>query len=92
MSEQNHTTIRVSLLPRSSRNEIVGKEGDHYRIKVTAPPVEGSANAALVALMAKRLGIPKKDIEIVSGRKSRLKMVRVSGLSEAQVTSILGHG
>jgi uncharacterized protein len=85
-----HTDIRVKLIPRSARNHILGREGDHYRVKVTAPPVEGLANKALVALLSDRLGVPKRDIEITSGRSARLKTVRVHGLAEAEIAQALG--
>lgn len=84
-----HTDIRVKLIPRSARNHILGQEGDHYRVKVTAPPVEGLANKALVALLSERLGVPKRDIEITLGRSARLKTVRIRGLTEADVARLL---
>jgi uncharacterized protein (TIGR00251 family) len=58
-------------------------------VKVTAPPVEGLANKALVALLSEKLGIAKKDIEITSGKSSRLKSLRIHGLTEADVARLL---
>jgi uncharacterized protein len=49
------------------------------RVKLTAPPVEGKANKALVQLLAKTLGIPKRDVEIISGERSSEKILRISG-------------
>ena len=79
MSKKNMATegrvnsdIKVKLLPRSSMNRVLGREGDHFKVKVTAPPVEGKANAALVTLLSKKLGIPKGHIEIVSGKSARM--------------------
>jgi uncharacterized protein len=80
-----HTDIKIKLIPRSSRNEILGREGDGYRVKVTSPPVEGMANKALIALLAEKLGVPKRDIEITGGKTSRMKTVRLHGLSEADI-------
>lgn len=77
--------IKVKLAPKSSRNEVSGKIGDAYRIKVTAPPVDGKANEALVEFLAKRLGVAKGGVQIVSGLSSRLKRVRVTGLSSEEV-------
>ncbi len=79
------TVIKVKLIPRSSRNEIIGKENDVVKVKLTAPPVEGKANKALVQFLAKKLGKPKRDVEIVFGERSRLKSIRIHGLSIEEV-------
>jgi uncharacterized protein (TIGR00251 family) len=89
--------IQIQVLPRSSSNEILGKMDGCYKVRLTAPPVEGKANRALKDLIAKRLGIPKADVEIVSGKKSRLKSIRIHGLSEKEIEALLsafaeGHG
>jgi hypothetical protein len=83
------TAIKVKVLPRSSRTEIAGRENDLYRVKLTDPPVEGRANKALIALLAEKLGVPKRDIEIVSGKTGRVKTVRIRGMSEGAVTQAL---
>ncbi len=83
--ESIETIIKVKLTPRSSRNEIIGKTDDVVRVKLTAPPVEGKANKALVQFLAKKLGRPKRDVEIVSGERSRLKTIRVHGMSIEEV-------
>ena len=67
----------------------MGKEGGHLKIKVTPPPVEGKANRALIALLAKKLGRPKGDIEILSGKKGRTKAVRIHGLTRKEVSLLL---
>ena len=90
-SEFFETDIKIKLLPRSSRNQIIGKEGDLYKVKVTSPPLDGKANKALVQLLAKTLGISKGKIEIISGESSRLKTVRIHGLSEEVITLLLGR-
>ena len=79
------TIIRVRVLPRTSKNQIVGMDGGVFKVKLTAPPVEGKANKALVSFLAKKLGLPKRDIEIVSGEHSREKSIRVSGLPVEEV-------
>lgn len=83
------THIKVKVLPRSSTNQIIDNEGDLFKVKLTSPPVEGKANIALIELLAKRLGIAKKRIEITSGKSSGLKTIRISGLSLEDLTSIL---
>ena len=79
------TIIRVRVLPRTSKNQIVGMDGGVFKVKLTAPPVEGKANKALVQFLAKKLGLPKRDIEIVSGEHSREKSIRINGLSVEEV-------
>jgi uncharacterized protein (TIGR00251 family) len=73
-------TFAVRVVPRASRNEIVGVHGDALKVRLTAPPVEGRANEALVAFLAQRLGVRKSQVEIVAGATSRHKMIRVTGL------------
>jgi hypothetical protein len=89
--EGSKTNIRVKVLPRSSRNEIIGQENGTFKVKLTAPPVEGKANKALSDLIAKKLGLGKGDVEIVSGKRSRLKSVRIKGLSIEQVKDLLNR-
>jgi uncharacterized protein (TIGR00251 family) len=86
---QAEALIRVKVIPRSSKTEIAGMEKDIYRVKITDPPVEGKANKALIALLAEKLGIAKRDIEITAGKTSRMKTVRVQGMSEVAVTQAL---
>ena len=89
MVVEKGVVIKVKLLPRSSRNHIAGKEGNRYKIKVTAPPVDGKANEALIKLLAKNLGIPGRDIEILSGHTSRLKTIRIQDLSTGDISDRL---
>jgi uncharacterized protein (TIGR00251 family) len=81
--------IKVRVLPKSSRTEIIKIEDDTYKVKLTAPPVEGKANKALIELLARRLRIGKGRVEIVSGGRSRLKTVRIYGLSPEEVASFM---
>jgi hypothetical protein len=78
-------TFAVRVAPRSSRNQIVGVEGGTLKIKLTAPPVEGAANAALIEFIAQWLGVRRSAVSIVSGNKTRNKLVRVSGVTPEQV-------
>ncbi len=80
------TVLKVKLTPKSSRNQIVGKEGDTYRIKVTAPPVEGKANDALLDFISKKLRVGKGSIRFLSGTSSRMKRLLVTGLSQAEIS------
>jgi len=78
-------TFSVRVVPRSSRNQIVGVEGGALKIKLTAPPVEGAANSALIEFVAEWLGVRRSAVSIVSGDKARNKIVRVTGVTREQV-------
>lgn len=81
--------LRLHVTPRGSKNEIIGWRDDVLCVKITAPPVEGAANAAIVKFIADSLGVRKSQVELVSGEKSREKTVRISGLSDADVQTRL---
>ena len=83
-------TVRVQ--PRASRNEVIGFDTDGaLKVRVTAPPVDGEANRAVIELMAKTLGVAKSRVRIVRGESSRVKVIEVDGLDEAQVRSLPGR-
>lgn len=79
----------MHLTPRSAREEAGGLYQGALRVKVKAPPVDGKANLALLKLMAARLGVRRSDLEIVSGQTSRIKTLRVRGLTLAEVSDLL---
>ena len=81
--------IRVRLTPRSSRNEILGWSEGLLSVRVTAPPVDGKANAALERLIAKTLGVPKRDVSVVSGARGREKTVEIAGVTQDEVVRLL---
>jgi hypothetical protein len=80
----------VRLQPRASRDEVIGERAGSTVVRVTAPPVGGEANAALVRLIAKRAGVAKSRVSIVRGQRSRDKLVRVQGLDDAELRRALG--
>jgi len=77
--------LEIKVQPRSSRNQIVGEQNGALKIKLTAPPVDGEANAALIQFLAACLKVPRKDIILVKGDASRLKIVEIAGLSRSQL-------
>ena len=81
--------ISVRVTPRASRNEIAGSQEGVLRVRLCAPPVEGAANKALIALLAGVLRVPKRDIEIVGGHTSRQKVVHVEGISPQEASARL---
>jgi uncharacterized protein len=70
--------LRIRVQPRSSREAITGPEGDRLKVRLHAPPVEGEANAALIALIARSCGVPRTRVALVRGRRGRDKDLRVS--------------
>jgi uncharacterized protein (TIGR00251 family) len=82
--------FKIHLLPRASRDEICGLQGDAIKVKVTAPPIEGKANMALQRFIAKKLHLASSQVEIMAGKRSREKILKVSGISRAEVEKALG--
>lgn len=69
--------LSVYVQPRASRNQIAGIHGNALKIRLTAPPVDGEANKMCIQYLAKCLGLPKSEVEIVSGHTSRSKQVLI---------------
>lgn len=86
------TLFAVRVQPRARTTEIVGAYGDALKIRLQAPPVEGRANAALVAFLADRLGVSQGEITIVGGEHGRSKRIAVRGLAPGEVQRRLGAG
>ena len=82
-------SLAIKLQPRASANEIGEPLGDELRIKVTAPPVDAAANEALLRLLAKELNCPRGNVELLRGQASRHKIVKLHGVSAAQVLAKL---
>ncbi len=77
--------LKVYLQPKSSKNEVVGPYRDGIKIKVTAPPIEGKANEALIRFLAKEFGISSSCIEILNGHHSREKRLKILGLATQEL-------
>jgi uncharacterized protein len=82
-------TLQLRVQPRSSRNQIVGLQGDALKIKLTSPPVEGAANKACCAYLAKLFGIAKSSVDLIAGDKARRKRVLLHGLDLQTVSTVL---
>jgi uncharacterized protein (TIGR00251 family) len=78
-------TFSVKVHPRAKKNAITGEVGDALKLALTAPPVEGRANEACIEFLAKVLSVPRSSITIAAGESSRNKLIRVAGLSAAEV-------
>jgi uncharacterized protein len=83
--------ITVQVVPRGSKNSLAWEQGV-LKARLTAPPVDGAANEALVALLAERLGLPKRDIHIVHGAASRRKIVEIAGMTPETLEERMGGG
>jgi uncharacterized protein len=78
--DDSRLIVTVRVTPRARRNALT-LEGESLRAWLTAPPVDGAANAALVALLAERLGIPKRAVTLLRGETAREKVVAIAGVS-----------
>ncbi|MEE8466600.1 MAG: DUF167 domain-containing protein [Dehalococcoidia bacterium] len=77
--------LKVRVQPKASRNQVLGYDEGTLRLRVTAPPIDGKANAGVIALLAKTLGVSKSKLQIVQGQSSRNKAVSVETLTEQEV-------
>lgn len=82
--------LRVRLQPRSRRTEVVGERAGAVVIRVTAPPVDGKANAALCELVARAAGVAPSAVRVLRGAGARDKVLRVEGVAEADLRRALG--
>ena len=71
--------LDLHVQPGAKRTEAAGRHGDRVKIRLAAPPVDGAANDELVRFVAEAFGVPKRNIEILSGATSRQKRVRITG-------------
>lgn len=83
--------VDLVVQPRASRTRIVGEHGDRLKVQIAAPPVDGEANAALLAFLAGTFGIPKGGVVLISGETGRRKTVRIA-LSMAAARAVLFGG
>jgi len=82
--------INIHLQPRASKNEIAGIHGESIKLRLTSPPVDGAANSHVIEFLARKLGVQKSKITIVSGEKSRHKTLKVAGISLEEAVTALG--
>jgi len=82
--------LSIRVLPRSSRNELAGELDGALKVKLTAPPVEGAANKALIKFLASIFKVPKSNVEITSGESSKNKTVLLRGIKGADVRKAAG--
>lgn len=83
-------TLPIKAIPNAPRSAVVGWLGDALKVKVHAPPVEGRANEALCEFLADTLGLPRRAVTVLRGDTSRQKLVRIDGLTLAEVKARFG--
>lgn len=81
--------LTLHVQPGAKRTEIVGPHGDALKIRLAAPPVDGKANAALLAFLAEKVGAGGTALKLVSGQTSRTKRVRIDGYSTEELQVLL---
>jgi uncharacterized protein len=82
--------VDVLVQPRASRAAVGPAIGDRLRVSVTSPPVDGAANAAVLATLADAFGVSRRDVVIVRGVTGRRKTVRIAGVTRAALARLLG--
>lgn len=85
-------TFAIKVQPRAKKNALVGELGDTLKVALTSPPLEGKANQACIDFFAKLLKVPRSSVTIAAGQTSRRKVIRIVGLSAAEVEKRLNLG
>ncbi|MGD9901974.1 MAG: DUF167 domain-containing protein [Vicinamibacterales bacterium] len=83
------TLLDVRVVPRAPRSALDGVRDGALLVRLAAAPVDDDANDALVALLARILAVPRRDVSLVAGRRSRRKRLQIAGLAPADVTAKL---
>jgi len=86
---ENSLNIQVQIQPGSSKDQIIGLHNGRLKIKISAPPVDGKANQNLIEFISKALGVSKSKIEILKGRTSKLKTLKISGVDQKSFSLLL---
>ena len=87
--EGSKALLRLRIVPNARKSEVVGPYGEAIKIKIQAPALEGKANEAVRKFLAERLQVPPARVELVSGEKSRDKLVSIMGLSSDEARARL---
>ena len=86
------TRLRLRVSPGAGRTEIVGRQGEAWKIRVNAAPERGRANDAVLRLLADTLGLPRAELSLVAGHAGRDKIVELRGLDAEEAARRLGGG
>lgn len=85
----SHSTLKIKVVPNSSRDQIVGWLGDAVKVKLQAPPEDGKANKSLISLLANTLRISEKQITLEHGERSPEKLMRMENISQEDLKKAL---
>ena len=81
--------LTIKVMPRARVSAFAGVNNDQLRVRLKAPPVDGKANAELLVWLAAEMGVGKRAVELITGLASRVKRVRIRGVTAAQVKARL---
>lgn len=81
--------FEVHVVPRASRSAVVGEHDGCLKVTLDAPPVDGAANEALIRLVAKQLGVPRRAVTLVRGQTSRRKTLAVAGVRAREIEALI---
>jgi uncharacterized protein (TIGR00251 family) len=92
---KGRVVLSVHVQPGARRTEVVGRHGDALKVRIAAPPIDGRANDAVLALVSEEFGLARRDVELVSGPSSRRKRIRLGDLTMVEaareVNRLLGE-
>ena len=88
VADGDGVTLRLHIQPGAKKTEVAGLHGEALKIRLAAPPVDGKANACLLAFLADQLGIAKSAVSLISGESSRAKRVHIRGVEPASIKSV----
>lgn len=80
--------IQIKVIPRAGRTAVAGTRDGALLVRLAAAPVDGAANEALIEVLADALGVPRRNVSIVSGERSKQKRVRITGIGADAVTAL----
>ncbi len=89
VEKDSSISFAVRVVPRASKSEIVGEHDGSLKVRICSPPVDGAANAEIIRLFAKRLGVSKSDIVILSGETSKNKRIKIQNLSISRFEELI---
>lgn len=87
--KKSSITITVQIQPKSASDEIAGIHDGRLKIRISAPPVDGKANERLTGVLAKALGVSKSSVEIIRGKTSKIKTIKIAGIDEEDYNQLI---
>jgi uncharacterized protein (TIGR00251 family) len=81
LADGDGVILRLHIQPGAKKTEVAGQHGEALKIRLSAPPVDGKANACLIEFLARQLGVAKSAVELISGDTSRAKRVRIRNVN-----------